>query len=117
MNRETREHLITDVLPVAAWHLRAVGCDSIDPFTLAVTAWPGDPPESDLSAADRESFNGLHLAACTLLGEQPSSAHLRPIDLRRDDEIDCLVAAYRWAGLAQHNHAAAWRAFVDKGAR
>lgn len=35
-------HLTDDVLPTALYHLRAVGCDALDPFTLALTAWQGE---------------------------------------------------------------------------
>ena len=62
---ETMIHETTDVLPVALHNLRAVGCDSLNPFTLALAAWDGDPVESLKSASERQQFQGLHLAACT----------------------------------------------------
>ncbi len=111
---QTMIHLSTDVLPTALIHLRKVGCDSIDPFTLALTAWQGDPVESLETASERQRFQGLHLAACKLLDVQPCAPDLRSLDQRNNDSIRALRDAYRWAGKAQISHAPALEAYASQ---
>ena len=110
---ETMIHETNHVLPTALHHLRAVGCDTVTPFVLAVAAWDGDRVDSLATAADRQHFQGLHLAACTLLGETPHAPDLRPLAQRNRMDIKDLADAYRWAGKAQVNHAEALREYVN----
>ena len=109
---ESMGYLTDQCLPTALYHLRDVGCDSIDSFTLALTAWPGEPVE-DLQPADRQQFQGLHLAACKLLGVKSHAPDLRRPGDRDDAALDRLADAYRWAGKAQVNHAEALREYVN----
>ena len=97
---QTMDHQTNDVLPVALHHLRAVGCNTLDPFTLALAAWHGDWVESLKTARERQQFQGLHLAACKLLDVEPHAPDLRSLDERDDDSIRALGDAYRWAGAA-----------------
>lgn len=43
-HHEKMEYLTGQCLPTALHHLRAVGCDTMNPFTLALTAWEGSSP-------------------------------------------------------------------------
>ena len=109
---EVMNHLTNDVLPTALYHLRQVGCDTLDPFTLALTAWQGEPAESLKTARERQQFQGMHLAACKLLDVEPCAPDLRPLDQRDDEGIEQLADAYDWAGKAQISHADALAAYA-----
>lgn len=105
-------HQTTHVLPTALFHLRKAGCDSIDPFTLALAAWECERVESLKTSRERQQFQGLHLAACSLLGAEPHAPDLRPMDQRDDDSLRAMSDAYRWAGLAKHSHTRALLAYA-----
>lgn len=57
---QTMDHQTNDVFPVALHHLRAVKCDTLNPLTLALTAWHCTPVES------LETARGNSPGACTL---------------------------------------------------
>ena len=111
---EKMMHLTTDVLPTALYHLREVGCTDITPFTLALATWPGQPVEELKTASERQQFQSLHVAACSLLGAEPHAPDLRPLEQRDDDSIRALGDAYRWAGKAHYSHARALDSYFSQ---
>ncbi len=115
MNRpQTMNHLTTDVLPIALYHLRAVGCNTISPFTLALAAWEGERVDCLKTSIERQQFQGLHLAACVLLDVEPHAPDLRSLDQRECNEIRALADAYHWAAMAHHSHADALVAYAAR---
>ena len=78
-HHEKMEYLTGQYLPSALHFLRAVECDDVNPFTPALSAWQGAPVESLETSSERQQFQGLHVAACSLLGVEPHAPDLRPL--------------------------------------
>lgn len=95
--------------------LERLGCERITPIVLA-TAEFGRPVESDMmSAADRQTFNALYLAACELLGVAPHAPDTKPARERTADELEALIEVAVWSARAQQAMAADVLARMDCG--
>lgn len=105
-------HLTNDVLTHALFRLRAVGCKTLNPLTLALASWEAERVESLKTAKERQPFHGLHLAACSLPGVEPHASDLRPIDPRDDASIDTLADAYKRAGRMTPRSISFWHSQV-----